>query len=568
MNVNKKTGNWGVFCNAGTCRRKWEMPLIPFTKPFNTWKSFILAAVLLCLALPAASWGGCIKIATYNLENLFDLKHDGTEYPGYIPGGGLGWDRDMMETKVDHLARVIHDLNADIIGLQEVESLTALEKLRRRLAQKGSAYPYFAIADARDATVRCALLSRFAILDSSEIVAEKGSGRSILRADIDISGNRLIVFVNHWKSKSGPESRRLASARALAEAVKKLPEKTDYVLIGDFNTNYNEHETIRHRPAFNDTGGKTGLQHVLNTRFQGAAVDEPQLIRAPAQSLHYNLWLELPGDRRWSARFFGRPQSPDAILLPAALYDDHGISYLDNSFDRFDPGYLFDRHRIRRWQRADRGRGRHLGRGYSDHLPVYACLQTGPFVFRPEATSPAKSSEKAEIADLYDVKAGAVRLELKNCAVIYRHGDNAVIKQPGGRPVYVYKAAADLDKGRYYDLVVTRLKRFHGNLEITDVKKVRPRPGIAPVGSLYISDPDADFSDPKLENEVIEAYTGRYANGHFYYGNQRQIRLYFRDKALAPQAPAQVRIRGVRIGYHRSPELVIEKNTQIREVKP
>ncbi|MBA2882876.1 endonuclease/exonuclease/phosphatase family metal-dependent hydrolase [Desulfosalsimonas propionicica] len=539
-----------------------------FAKSYKFGKSCILAALLICLTLPAASRAGCIKIAAYNLENLFDLKHDGTEYTGYIPGGPLGWNRDMMETKVDHLARVIHDLDADIIGLQEVESPAALETLLRHLAQKDSPYPYSAIADARDAAVRCALLSRFAIMDSSEIFAEGGSGRSILRADIDISGNRLIVFVNHWKSKSGPESRRMAGARALAEAVEKLPEKTDYVLLGDFNTNYNEHETLRRRPKLNDTGGKTGLEHVLNTRFQGAAVDERQLIINPAQGLHYNLWLELDEHRRWSARFFGRPQSPDAILLPAALYDDHGISYLDNSFDRFDPGYLFDRHRIRRWQRADQGRGRHLGRGYSDHLPVYACLQTGPFVFRPETTSPVKSLEKAEIADLYNAKAGAVRFALKNCAVIYRHGDNAVIKQPGGRAVYVYKAAADLDKGAYYDLVVIRLKRFHGNLEVTGVKKVCPRPGIAPVGSLYISDPDADFSEAKLENEVIGAYTGRYANGHFYYGNQRKIRLYFADKALAPQAPAQVRIRGARIGYHRSPELVIEKNTQIREVKP
>ncbi|MBS0013541.1 MAG: hypothetical protein KFF46_06170, partial [Desulfobacterales bacterium] len=68
---------------------------MPFAKPFKFGKACILAAVLLCLALPVASWGGCIKIATYNLENLFDLRHDGTEYPGYIPGGRLGWNRDM-----------------------------------------------------------------------------------------------------------------------------------------------------------------------------------------------------------------------------------------------------------------------------------------------------------------------------------------------------------------------------------------------------------------------------------------------------------------------------------------
>jgi hypothetical protein len=87
----------------------------------------IPAAVLIYVLIFTGSAMGLqyVKIATYNLENLFDMSRDGTEYPGYVPGGPLGWDHEMMETKLVNLSRVIHDLTADIIGLQEDETQKA-----------------------------------------------------------------------------------------------------------------------------------------------------------------------------------------------------------------------------------------------------------------------------------------------------------------------------------------------------------------------------------------------------------------------------------------------------------
>ena len=224
---------------------------------------------------------------------------------------------------------------------------------------------------------------------------------------------------------------------------------------------------------------------------------------------------------------------------------------------------MFEKGGILRWKRADRGRGRHLGLGYSDHLPVYACLTTGPFSF---SDGPPVSSDlpgQADIASLYESKTGEVNFRLKNCAVIYRHKDNAVIKQAGGRAIYVYRTAAGLKKGRVYDLTVTRLKRFYGNLEITGIKDLQQAGSILSEEKWYVTSPQADLAGPGLENEVVGSYDGSYDRGMFYYDDKKQIRLYFRDKSLEPKTSGQVRISRVRIGLHESPELVIEKPSQI-----
>ncbi|MFP4668619.1 MAG: endonuclease/exonuclease/phosphatase family protein, partial [Desulfobacterales bacterium] len=522
---------------------------------------WVVFAVVQASAVPAGA--ECFRVASWNVENLFDLSHDGTEYSGYIPGAKYGWNEKMLDVKLENLSRVIADLSPDIIGLQEVESEKALALLENRLKSRDENFSYAVITDDDSATVECALLSKYPVISHDEIRVA-GEGRSILRVDLDISGSRVVVFVNHWKSKSGPESRRIAYARALAEALGKLPEDTDYILLGDFNSNYDEFRTIRDRSSLNDTNGKTGINHVLKTVSDNEMIDEKELSESPGKQFHYNLWSELEKQRRWSSLFFGNPCSPDAILLPAALYDDKGISYVDNSFGKFDPGYLFDGDRLLRWQRADRGKGRHLGSGYSDHLPVYACFKTAPFKFRDTLPDFADQDKKATIADLYNSGTGAVGFELKDCAVIYSHGDNAVIKQKDGRAVYVYEAAGDLEKGVVYDIKVSRLKRYYGNLEITGIRSAEKTGMIKDLKSFYLKDPDADLTDSALENEVIDEYCGVYKDGRFYYGNGDKIRLYSRDKALAPEQESRICIRHARIGYHKSPELVIEKPKQIK----
>ncbi len=340
---------------------------------------------LLIFLLPILAFAFEFKVANYNVENLFDLSRDGHEYKEYVPGGRFGWNERTYRAKLNNLSRVIKDLNADIIALEEIENRRALRDLQKSLKLKGVNYPYFAIADSKDTTVKTALLSKFPIVKKREIRVGFSKGlRNILEAHIDVKGKRLIVFVNHWKSKGSPESSRIKYAKALRKRLDELSPDTDFIVTGDFNENYDEYKTIRRNRRLNDTNGITAINHILGTIVNGKPVTEEFIKKIDSTKYLYNLWYELPPKWRWTHLFRGKKGSLDNMLLPHGMFDDKGISYVDNSFDRFRRDYFFKRGRIIRWEMQNRGRGRHTGRGYSDHIPIYAVFRIGPFIDEKE----------------------------------------------------------------------------------------------------------------------------------------------------------------------------------------
>lgn len=330
------------------------------------------------------------KLASYNLENLFDLTEEGTEYSEYIPNTNSGWNKNTLQLKLTNIAKVIKDLNPDILALQEVESKKALILLYNKLKEINMHYPYFVIGNSKNTSVDCALLSKFPIITKKEIPINYDTARNILKVTLDIDGNHLILFINHWKSKQGPESLRLVYAKKLKAEINKLKDNVDFILTGDFNSNYNEYETFRNIRELNNTFGATGINHTLKTIKNSILVDEKILMEQPKNEYLYNLWLELNKPRRWSYNFFGNKNSPDSIILSKGLYDNEGISYVDNSFNKFDPDYLFKGNTIYRWQITNRGRGKHLGRGYSDHLPIFAYFSTKPFALKSIPSCPTR----------------------------------------------------------------------------------------------------------------------------------------------------------------------------------
>jgi endonuclease/exonuclease/phosphatase family metal-dependent hydrolase len=342
-------------------------------------KRIIIGISFVLLTWSGSAGAGTVKVATYNVQNLFDLVRNGTEYEEYIPNTPMGWNRKTAEVKYGNIARVITDLAADILALQEVESKRALDLLRDTIERHGLRYPYSAIADLKQSAVKCALLSRFPITSKREIPVNEEPSRNILAVTVLVEGIPLVLFVNHWKSKRGPESLRLFYARALRRVINALPAAADFIVLGDLNSNYDEFMTFRNQARLNDTGGRTGINHVLGTIIDNELVTEKVLLRQKGNRCLYNLWLEIPPHRRWSYSFFGQKGSPDNMIIPGALYDNRGISYVDNSFDRFVRRYLFRKRRVFQWQRAENGKGRHLGEGFSDHLPVFAVFSTRPF---------------------------------------------------------------------------------------------------------------------------------------------------------------------------------------------
>ena len=355
---------------------------------------------------PAPRAKDTISLGFYNVENLFDLHFDGAEYPEYRPGA-LGWNKQTFEKKVANIAAALGALDADVVGLCEVENRPALEALRSELEREGKAYPFAAIADLPNRTVTCpALLSRLPIIRSQGLCAGsagEAGRRNILEADVDCGGTTLKLFVNHWPAKAHPESQRVAVATSLAKRLAQLAPGTDYVVLGDLNADYDEWRKSR-TEGLDDTKERTGINHVLRTvhgipgRF-GSYVNEADLCSGDS-ALHYDLWLELPEKERRSLSYHGLAETPDHILLPRALFDHSGLSYLTKSFSVFTwEGRLLRAGEPFGWQMRGYGKRRfHVGEGYSDHLPLRACLIKKPFACDSAASGGPGAAQTADHA--------------------------------------------------------------------------------------------------------------------------------------------------------------------------
>jgi len=342
----------------------------------------------------------CIKIMEYNVENLFDFVHNGNEYSEYIPNTH-NWTFDIYMQKMENIASVIAAADPDIAVLCEVENKNAAMQLKKRLEYRRKRFKYCEVNSVHEKASTCqAILSKFPVISTTTHyvpVIDSCSSRDILESVIQLKNKMLTIFAVHLPSKKFKESYRIAAIKVLYKRLKELPPATDYIICGDFNSNYNESETF-FTENLDNTNGFTGINHILKTVLSEqdqflTFVSEQDLINAKGHMLHYNLWLELPEQKRFNYIHKGSPNTLDHILLPAALYDNSGISYLDNSFSVFRKNGLLIYNGIPlRWMTQRTGKGiYHTGRGYSDHLPIIACFTMNPFFPDPSSVISDKS---------------------------------------------------------------------------------------------------------------------------------------------------------------------------------
>lgn len=313
--------------------------------------------------------GTTLKIATYNVENLFDLEKEGYKYKEYKPNTKSLWNKKNYKIKLNNISDVIKDIDADIIALQEIHSLKALKDLRFTLKQKGLYYQYFSIADKKTTAIKVAILSKIPFVYSKELkVTSSFKYRNILETKFKINNQNLYIFVNHWKSKAGPESMRIVSAKKLRNRINQLGYNKNIILLGDFNSHYEENIIFLKKRKHNDTNGKTGINHVLRTINQ----TQDALHVEYKQNNLYNLWYDTNKDKRYSYIYRGKKEALDNILISQSLLNKKGINYIHKSIKSFDEKYLFKKKQIYRWQLSHAKIPKHKGKGYSDHLAVIA----------------------------------------------------------------------------------------------------------------------------------------------------------------------------------------------------
>lgn len=289
------------------------------------------------------------KVATYNVENLFDALKEGGEYEEYVPNNKHGWNEAMLQIKIAHIARVIADIDADVIVLEEVENKAVLKQLNVALGNK--AYPYLFYPNKKErVTIETALLSRFPI-DKASTIAIKDQPRGIHRITLKIKNKNLDVYINHWPAQKEKEEERLMYATTLHNTLLK-EEGKEYILLGDFNSPYQVQK---------DWG--LALVTILKAGDKSASL--------------YNLWYDLPQDKRYSHSYGKQKAALDHIIIPKTLSDGKGIEYNSSSLTVFTRPYMLDdKSDPKRWQISDRGRGVHQGDGYSDHFPITALFHT------------------------------------------------------------------------------------------------------------------------------------------------------------------------------------------------
>ncbi|MDM5271166.1 endonuclease/exonuclease/phosphatase family protein [Sulfurovum sp. zt1-1] len=501
--------------------------------------------IFLLLILPFLLFAKPFKVATYNVENLFDASYSGTEYEEYTQKHN--WTERIVDIKLNHTAEVICDLDADILGVQEIENESILRALQKKLDEVGCGYAHLAITHKKGASVQIGVLSRFPIKSAKEIEVSKASGvRNTLDAVVEVQNYPIHIFVNHWKSRSreGWESKRIVYAKALQKHLQALPQGVEYILLGDFNTDYDAAWYLEKR--INDTQGATGLHHILH-----ATEDSSQLFKE--NGAHYMLWSELNMDARWNFKFYGKQGTPDHILLPRTMVDGRGIDYIDGTFGVFRRPYLFtERGYINSWEYKE---GKHRGRGYSDHLPLYAYFDTKPYQ-HSKAVNILSQREVQPIEYLYTVEQLSHEVLLKDAVVIWKQGRNALIKQSvNGRGIFLYGCADGLEEEREYDLLVRGIKSYHGLKEITHAYSLKEK-AYTDNSKYFLTQTDLSNPIAKRQNEIFKSLTGVYKDGYFY-ASGRKIPIHFKKRKQTPPNGAKLKIAYAHLGYYKNLQLVV-----------
>ena len=303
--------------------------------------------IILFLWLLATLSGQSLRVGFWNVENLFDLEDDPTTWDEeFALGGKKNVTQDIYDLKLKNCAAVLADLNADVLGLCEVENYFVLDELNRAYDGRDYKIIHYDSPDRRG--IDNALLydpEVFNVIETKPILntlPEGGPTRDILYVQGEYKGHTLHIYVNHWPSNYGGKKKAIPKRRATArllvnEVAEKLSNEPDaeILLIGDFN----EEPT--------DDNVRT-LKSVNMTSMMEPLMGQPQV---------------------GTYVYRGKDNFLDQIIISTGLQDEQGltagqVAILDKPKYRQQEG-KYAHYPFRFWA------GNKLLGGYSDHLAVY-----------------------------------------------------------------------------------------------------------------------------------------------------------------------------------------------------
>jgi predicted extracellular nuclease len=191
----------------------------------------ILPALLALLAVGGCAGapprGDALRVATWNVENLFD-----EEPPGERRTAG------EVAEKLERLGAALRALDADVVALQEVENDAVLARLAEGpLRARGYRRCLVDGPDEREVAV----LARVPVTGCAARAEPRTLfSRPPLEVHLDAGGRRVVALVVHLKSKVGVNThllraRQASRVRAIADEVRASHPDALVLVAGDLN---------------------------------------------------------------------------------------------------------------------------------------------------------------------------------------------------------------------------------------------------------------------------------------------------------------------------------------------
>ena len=316
-------------------------------------------------------------IGFYNLENLFDTKHDeGHNDYEYLPEGRNKWTQMKYEHKLRNMSTVLGEMGTDmlpndgcaIIGVSEVENRHCMEDLCNQPALKKRGYKFVHVEGPDQRGVDCALIYNPALFkpnkvrlepynyEKKEDIDKNRATRGFLTVSGTLAGERLTVIVCHWPSRGATSYyRELAGkqVKALKERLQKEDPQVKIIIMGDMN------DDPRDRSMSEALGARRDIKDV-----------EPGGMYNPWWKIHDSGTGTLVYDGAWN--LFDQIVVSSNLLHQEGKQDYNTLKFRQHQIFRRD--YLFQQEgQYKGGLKRTHAGGVWLD-GYSDHLPTIIYL--------------------------------------------------------------------------------------------------------------------------------------------------------------------------------------------------
>jgi predicted extracellular nuclease len=315
-----------------------------------------------------------LRIAFYNVENLFDYFDDSTKNDdAFTPLGTNHWKKERYETKLNHLYKTIMAMDCPaILGMCEVENDKVLLDLTKGtlLRQFNYDFVHFESADSRGIDVALIYRNDIVQLDTAFPVPfivppdTISKTRDFLYANfqpINVKNNFLYVIVCHFPSKYGglmaTKQRRFMAGQLLRKTVDAIFDKdsnANIITMGDFNDEATDESII------------SGFGALCVPKIQGSLSRQEALNKNDMINLMCGMKTDL-GTHKYQDTW----SIIDQIMVSKSLYTV-GNQFVATKANIFAADFLLVDDVKYLGKKTNRTYiGFKYNGGYSDHLPVY-----------------------------------------------------------------------------------------------------------------------------------------------------------------------------------------------------